>query len=294
MVDFKFVQDSKSGKWVISAPRRANRPDIAKGFEPPCPFCKGRERDEQEVYRVGGEAGDNNWQVRVIPNKFPFAPIHEVIIHSPDHSKNFDELSFAQTEVLLKTYRQRYQTHQQSGQVYIFHNHGKLGGESLPHPHTQLAVIPESVKLDIPQLADPMSLDSTMRQESDHFILFCPQSSQWPDEVWVSPKKQGRVFGELSDDELSDLAFVLARLIRIMDLRHGNEFPFNFYIYPKGNWYLRLIPRLKTLGGFEVGTGVFVNTQDPIETIKFIKEHFVAPNEEKIRQEHQAKYHHSV
>jgi UDPglucose--hexose-1-phosphate uridylyltransferase len=77
-------------------------------------------------------------------------------------------------------------------------------------------------------------------------------------------------------------------------LRHGHEFPFNFYISPRKEWYLRIIPRIKTLGGFELGTGVSVNTQDPRETIKFIKEHFESPNVEKILSEHRAKYHKSV
>jgi len=57
---------------------------------------------------------------------------------------------------------------------------------------------------------------------------------------------------------------------------------------------LRLIPRAKTLGGFEIGTGIFINTQGPEETIEFIKEHFDTPNIEKIKREHQAEYKKSV
>ena len=75
-----------------------------------------------------------------------------------------------------------------------------------------------------------------------------------------------------------------------MDIRHGHEFSFNFYIYPGKEWYLRLIPREKILGGFELGTGVIVNTQDPAETFNFIKEHFNEPDVEKIR-ENRAEYH---
>lgn len=286
-MDFKLIQNPVTKSWVISAPRRAKRPDEAKGVEPVCPFCIGREANEEEVYRVGGESGDSKWQIRVLPNKFPFAPIHEVIIHSPDHHKSFDELPLSQSELILKTFRQRFQTHQDKGQVYIFHNHGERGGESLPHPHSQLAVIPEHVKMDIPRLH--VSSEGEF-QETIHFMLSCPATSQWPDEVWVFPKKRGRVFSEITDEEIKDFAKTLYRLIQIFDLRHGHEFPFNFYIYPGGDWYLRLIPRVKTLGGFELGTGVYVNTQDPKETMSFIREHFESPNEEKIRIEHQADY----
>lgn len=306
MKDFEFLQNPLTRKWVILAPRRAKRPDIAKGPEPVCPFCVGREKDEQEVFRIGGEQNDSNWQVRVLPNKYPFAPVHEIIIHSPDHHKNFDELPLDQTELILQTYRQRYQTYKNVGQVYIFHNRGEAGGESLPHPHTQLAVIPNEVKVDFVRL-DPLAafgfapkplgihfaqaeMEKQTMVEQKHFYIFCPKTSQWPDEVWISPKSRGRAFGEITDEEIEELSFVLSRLLQILDLRHGHEFPFNFYIYPGGDWYLRLIPRVKTLGGFEIGTGVYINTQDPKETVEFIRTHFEQPDEEKIKKEHQAEY----
>jgi UDPglucose--hexose-1-phosphate uridylyltransferase len=292
-MDFQFLQNPLSKKWVILAPRRAFRPDIAKGIEPVCPFCPGSKTDDKVVYEVKDDKG--NWKIKVVNNKFPFAPIHEVIIHSPDHERSFDRLPKSQVELILKTYRQRYLTHEGKGQVYIFHNHGKNGGESLPHPHTQLAVVPQEVVLDIPRLATPSEMKVAAKdqvfKETNHFIIFCPKTSQWPDEVWIAPKERGNNFGSIKDNQITDLAFVLARLIQIFDLRHGLEFPYNFYIYPGGDWYLRIIPRVKTLGGFEVGTGIIVNTQDPQETIEFIKTHFESPNAEKIQTIHRANYH---
>jgi len=58
----------------------------------------------------------------------------------------------------------------------------------------------------------------------------------------------------------------LKKLQRVL----GADFPFNFYIYPGGDWYLRLIPRVKTPGGFEIGTGILVNTTDPKQATKKI------------------------
>jgi len=66
MSDFEFLQNPLSKKWVILSPRRAKRPDIAHGIEPVCPFCPGKESEEKEVYRVGGEVRDSNWQEIVI------------------------------------------------------------------------------------------------------------------------------------------------------------------------------------------------------------------------------------
>ena len=291
MPDFKFLENPFTHKWIVSALKRSKRPDEGEHtLIPVCPFCRGREGEEEELYRVGGRYPDMTWQVRVIPNKFAFAPVHEVIIHSQDHHKDFGESPLHQTEIVLQTYRQRFQIHSGEGTVYLFHNHGEASGESLPHPHSQLVVIPPYVSLEIPNL----EISQGELQETTHFTLFCPENSYWPDEVWVSPKKSSTTFGEITDTEISDLAFVLQRLIDIMDLRHGHEFPFNFYISPWKNWYLRLIPRVRRLGGFEIGTNVSVNTQDSKETIAFIKEHFIDPNKEKIKAYRQAEYRKAV
>ncbi len=261
------------------APKRAKRPDQAAGVEPECPFEPGH---EESIFTLN--------QVKVVVNKFPFAPVHEIVIHSDDHKKSFDDLTLTENQDILKVYRQRFNEHKSKGQVYIFHNQGKNAGESLPHPHTQIVVVPNDVELEIPTLR----AFSDFIFEQKFFNIFCPMASQWPDEVWIAPKKLGKMFGDIMDEEITDLAFVLPRLIQILSLRHGHEFPFNFYIYPGQSWYLRIVPRLKTIGGFEVGTGVFVNTQSPEETFEFIKEHFENPDFEKIKSESQADYKHTV
>ena len=291
MSDYKFLHNPHSRQWVILAPRRAKRPDQSNNAKILCPFCPAETNQEKEVYRVGGELGDANWLVRVLENKFPFAPIHEVIVHSPDHHKNFEELSLKQVVRILEVYRERYNYHRNSGNVTIFHNHGEASGESLEHPHSQLVVTPATVDLQVPPID---SIEESGTQETAHFRLFCPLTSQWPDEVWIAPKEANTRFGETLEEELEDLAFTLQRLIQILTIRHGNEFPYNFYISPWKHWYLRLIPRQKRIGGFELATNVYVNTQDPRETMEFIQEHFEHPDSQKIIEKHLAKYHRGV
>jgi UDPglucose--hexose-1-phosphate uridylyltransferase len=279
MSDFQFLHEPSINNWIISAPKRAKRPDQAKGVEPKCPF---EPEFVKEIYKIG--------EARVIPNKYPFAPIHEIIIHSDDHAKNFDELPLEKVEDIFKVYRDRFDTHKNSGQVYIFHNQGKNAGESLPHPHTQLTVVPRDVSLKIPAL----KLRDEELKVLNHYYIFCPNFSEWPDEVWVAPKRGGRSFNEANSDEIHEISFIVSRLVQIFTLRYGHDFPFNFYIYPGQDWYLRLIPRVKTLGGFEVGTKVYVNTGVPKETFEFIKDNFDNPDFEKIKAERQAEFEKSV
>lgn len=280
MSDFKFVKNSLGG-WVISAPKRGHRPDQAGGVEPDCPFeiMDGRIGEDKPLFQLN--------QVKVINNLYPFAPIHEIIIHSDDHRKNFGELDYSLAFDIFQVFQARFELHRKDGQVYIFHNQGKSAGESLPHPHSQLTVIPGGVNLEIPHLAHLLGQDIKMLSR---FYIFCPYSSQWPDEVWVAPKRDGKHFYEASLDELREASFILSRLVQIYTIRYSMDFPFNFYIYPGNNWYLRIVPRIKGLGGFEVGTNVFVNTQDPHETFKFIDENFDKPDFEKIREIQQASY----
>lgn len=301
-MDFHFLQDPISHKWISLSPRRAHRTNSDEGAkgegETPivtqCPFCPGIEASDGAVYAMGVHkqiATDSvDWLTRVLPNKFPFAPIHEVIIHSPDHHKSFGELPLSHVARILQTYKQRYNAHKEKGHVYIFHNNGEKAGESLPHPHSQLAVIPHEVAMDI----SPYQISDYQFMDTGLFRLGCPDASQWPDEVWFIPKITGHQFGEISLDEIMSLSDAITRVIKIYDHRYGHEFPFNFFIKPGIDWYLRLIPRVKTLGGFEVGSGVFVNTQDPKETIAFLHEHFHNPDFEKIKQHHKAGYREQV
>lgn len=300
MPDFHFLKNTLSKRWVISAPRRSHRPNAERSRthtagateKKVCPFCPAQIAQEKVLYRLP-LGGEKQWEVIVVPNKFPFAPDHELFINTPDHRASFATMPVEQIRRALEVYRERFNEHHYKGQVYIFHNDGEKAGASISHSHTQLVVIPEKVFLDIPLLR---SVSSEIHEglQTDAFHIFCPKTSFWPDEVWVTPKRQRKIFGEINDEELDDLAFILSSLTKIYTARYHDHFPFNFYISPETDWYLRLIPRVKTLGGFEVGTGVSVNTQDPKETMAFIKEQFHRRDIETIKKKHKASYHRTV
>src|SRR5512139_130131 len=117
-------RDPVVGRWVIIAAERRFRPrDFdARGTGAPtgpdvCPFCPGHESyttPEILAFRPpGSPANGPGWTPRVLPNKFPALQIegeldrrgegiydrmngigaHEVIIESPDHTKELSELS---------------------------------------------------------------------------------------------------------------------------------------------------------------------------------------------------------
>ncbi|MCH7541350.1 hypothetical protein IH981_01050 [Patescibacteria group bacterium] len=204
--------------------------------------------------------------MRVVPNKYPFAPVHEVIIDSPDHSKTFFDFKPEHVAKIFKVYKERFKHWKDKGQVVIFYNYGVKAAASLPHPHAQLAVVPKEVQMDITRAVVPENII----HETRYFSVFIPSASGWPYEVWFLPKRRGRMFDDISTEEINDLSQLLLIVLKKIEKFLGEKFPFNFHIYHGGDWYLRLIPRTRVLGGFELATGVFVHSKSPKEAAKQI------------------------
>ncbi len=245
------VADVSNRRFVMYAQKR-------RGYKPPtdiCPFCPKQ-----------GE----KWELKTFRNEYPITGIHEVIIHSPDHLKDIDELPLSQVRLLLKTYRDRYNKHRYAGKVLIFQNHDAHAGASIVHPHSQLVVIPDNV----PFVSIPKEPVENIVFETKFCVAYCPKFSEWPYEVWLAPKSESHTFGLITEEEIFDLAVVLKLILEVMTLKFEKrgemrklgatkEIPYNYYISPEADWYLRIIPRLKHLGGLELGTGMLVNTVLP-------------------------------
>ncbi len=277
----RYVPDISTHRWVIIAADRVNRPESKEHDSNPsnvCVFCEGNEKHtSEEVYRAGeGQPNEKGWTVRVIKNKYPITDIHEVVIHSPDHEKDLENLHVSQVENILRTYRHRYTTHAGIGQVLIFANHGAHAGASMAHPHSQIVVLPQQINIDT-LLREPLQ---HVALDDKYFTAYCPDFSQWSYEVWIAPKEENKLFGEITDVQIASLAPMMKRLIKRLEYIYENKyifrkvdrkihpFGYNFYIYPGTNWYLRIIPRFVHRAGFELGTGLSVNVVDPIEAAK--------------------------
>ena len=293
----KFVPDINTKRWVVISPGRVSRPGdtIVKpqGFvdsqKSSCPFCGGNEgMTPPEVWRIGGEGQWNgpDWKVRVVPNKYEITDVHEVIIHSPNHQTDIENLPLNQVKTILWVYRQRYQAHEKDGQVLIFCNHGVHAGASLKHPHSQLVVLPRQINLDTLSREPPKNLV----EENKFFTVYCPDFSQWPYEVWIAPKEtasqpgifKNTAFSQTTDEEIADLAVILKNTLkkletislgsRVAKLNPDRDFSYNYYIYHGQSWYLRIIPRFIHRAGFELGTGLNVNIVDPVNAAEELKD----------------------
>lgn len=267
----KYVPDILSRRWVIISSGRIARPvDHSNSKKKVCHFCPGNENlTPPEITRYGeGEPNKEGWKVRVIPNRYPITDLHEVIIHSPECHKDIEDLPADHVALIIKAYRDRYNFYKKQGQVLIFCNHGKNAGASLEHPHSQLVVIPFQINLDT-LTREPLN---NIVDTNKFFNVYCPDFSQWPYEVWISPKEGTKVFGDINDVEITDLTGILKKTLKRLNQIYKKHdffstvpFGYNFYIHPKENWYLRIIPRFVNRAGFELGTGLNVNIVDPLD-----------------------------
>lgn len=278
----KFVPDIKTQRWIVIAPARNDRPDEHAMPESvkACAFCPGNEKyTPSEIMRAGtGVINQPGWKIRVVPNLYPITDIHEVIIHSPDHKKDIADFDIEQNAALLAVYRERYLAHMEDGQVMIFSNHGEHAGASLAHPHSQLVVLPKQINLDA-LVREPIH---NVVDDNNYFVTYCPDFSQWPFEVWISPKKEGSIFADINDEEIKDLAEILKLALSRLNVIYNQPetkkihstapFAYNYYIHHGKNWFIRIIPRLVHRAGFELGTGLSVNVVDPTEAARELKD----------------------
>ncbi len=162
-------KDPVTDRWVIIATDRARRPsDFSREQVAPlthrlCPLCPGNEnKTPPEVFSVrnGGQ-----WDVRVVPNKFPVLGIegdlnrdaeglydrmnglgaHEVIVETPDHTATLATMPELQVERVLWAFRSRVQDLKNDRRlryILLFKNHGEAAGATLEHPHCQLIALP--------------------------------------------------------------------------------------------------------------------------------------------------------
>jgi len=166
-------QDPTTYDWIVIAKDRAKRPHQFTGdqkavapnpeFRKQCPFCPGNEHMSPPAVMICGE--DDNWRLRVVPNKFPaLTPVgdvtrderkifrschgygrHEVIVESPRHNDSIPFMHKGHVEELLHVYHARYHALKKDPNIkviIIFKNHGENAGTSLDHPHSQIIASP--------------------------------------------------------------------------------------------------------------------------------------------------------
>jgi len=103
---------------------------------------------------------------------------------------------------------------------------------------------------------------------TDHFVALELFASPAPFSTHIYPRPQMVVFGDITSVELNDLAFVVKIMLgKLYHARNNLDLNFTIRTVPAEligvkyfHWYLSIIPRLTRVAGFELGSGMFINT----------------------------------
>lgn len=303
-------------EWVIISENRNKRPkqfiqkEEQELDDKICFFCPGNEeKTPKEISRI---TKNNKWIIRTIPNKFPsvnkesFAEIktdntfftysnaygnHEVIIETNSHEKQLWDLPKEHLKLILKTYNQRIiELHKDSNVKYVcvIKNHGKDGGTSLKHSHSQVIAynnIPASITNKIKSYKKfdncPMCSIINIEKDSDRrvfenntFIAFTPYASKFNFEIIIIPKNHKETLNDLTKEELDDFSDIWEKILKKLKSLNVS---FNHYIHysPKENnlhLSMHICPRIAKFAGFELCSNTIINTVSPESAAKFYRE----------------------
>lgn len=227
---------------------------------------------------------------------------HEVIVESHDHHRVLCEQPVEQIERVLRAVQSRHQDLMQDPRiqtVIIFKNHGEGAGTSLRHPHWQLIatpVVPRMLRqkhqvatdhfdrtgdcLYCVLLQRELSTGHRVLTTNDDFVAVLPYASHVPFETWILPRRHLSSFAMHPGESLRQLAELLQTVLR--KLHRGLDNPdFNLTIdtVARGDevksyflWHMRILPRLTTPAGFELGSGMSINTVLPEEAAAYLRE----------------------
>ncbi|MFA5143622.1 MAG: galactose-1-phosphate uridylyltransferase [Candidatus Omnitrophota bacterium] len=227
--------------------------------------------------------------------------IHEVIVEHPDHNISIPVMKDEEVADIIRTYKSRYESIQKDPAIKaitIFKNHGEEAGCSQEHPHSQLVatpMVPHSIRLRIESATDyfdttgeclycamlkrELSDRRRLVLETEEFVSFVPYASPAPFVMIIIPRRHSASFDGITGKELSDLALNLR--MTLGKLYYGLNNPdFNYMIrsvpvYDKSNesfhWHIAVVPRLAKPAGFELGSGMFINTSIPEASAEFLR-----------------------
>ncbi len=215
---------------------------------------------------------------------------HEVIIESPKHNDNLCQLESGQVENVIRTYRERFielSSNKNNKLIVIFKNHGNKAGTSLVHPHSQLVATPfipsfvrnrfcESERyfndfgkcVYCEMIAYEKKIRKRIIYENEGFIALAPYASAVPYNIWILPKKHQACFAKISENDIVSLATnlktVIKKLYNLLDDPDYNYIIDSTPIDQAGSrfyhWHIEVVPQLITRAGFEIGSGINVNT----------------------------------
>jgi UDPglucose--hexose-1-phosphate uridylyltransferase len=193
----------------------------------------------------------------------------------------------------VATWRERMRIHAGASYLQLIVNEGGGAGASLEHTHAQLYALPfvpaavarerERAGAYAERTAGSGLLGDVLVEEvrrgerlvaiDEEAALICPWASRSPFELRVVPRRESARFEQ---DEAG--AAMIRTAMRVLADRFGAPPELNLWVRtaPHGadqfHWHVDIAPRLTIKAGFELGTGVDINTYPPERAASDLRE----------------------
>jgi UDPglucose--hexose-1-phosphate uridylyltransferase len=227
---------------------------------------------------------------------------HEVVIETPDHMTPLVKQPVEQIEAALKAIQTRYidlKRDKRFQSIVVFKNHGEGAGTSIRHPHWQIIatpVVPPLLRLRCNVASEYFDrtgeclyrvlLDEEIQEKSrlitanDEFVALVPYAAHLPFETWILPRRAQATWDVLQPEQVRPLAEILKTvLLKLYDALDDPAFNLTIDMAPHGNqekdyflWHIRVLPRVTTPAGFELGSGMSINTTMPEDAAAFLRD----------------------
>lgn len=305
-MDSEIRKDYIQEKYVIIAPRRSKRlhdverPERLKPLpKGPCVFCPEKIEKKLILEKINSK---KPWDIIILKNKYPAVTlnnpkaygIQEVIVETPDHQKELEDLSINHIARLLEVYAKRTKKISQNKKIeyiLIFKNNGGRAGASLQHTHSQIfatSFLPPHL-FDKSQKVQEYKLKygrcvycDVIKKEAKgprliwqdrYMIAFCPWASMHNYEVWIIPKRHMDNITTLNKIERLSMTRMLKKILKKIGQL---DLPYNFYFHQvihdeDQHLYMKITPRGSVWAGVEIGSGVVINPIAPEDAAKFYR-----------------------
>ena len=243
--------------WTMVATNRQHRPHLQKDY---CPFCPSQNKNLPQ------------YDVMVYDNDFPVMTLNsskvkvnlklesqifgskeatgkcEVILYSPNHTKQIYELSDAHVLKIVNLWQKRFAElakDERIKYVFEFENRGEEVGVTMHHPHGQLyaySFVPAKIREELKNsrayyektgrnlFTDLNKAEKKHKKrvvlENESFISYIPYFTDYPFGVFVVSKKQRGNITEFTLKEKKDLVTLLKALAKGFDKIFDRHFPF--------------------------------------------------------------------
>ena len=311
MTKSEIRKDYIQEKYVIIAPKRGQRPDDVSHKEQQttipkasCVFCPARVDRDNKILLTAKETKEKNepWAIKVIANKFPTVSpanpraygLQEVVIETPDHLKEVEELTTERVAEIFKVYAKRTKIISRDKKIeyiLIFKNNGGKAGASLQHAHSQIfateflpphlkdksqRVLAYKLKNGSCVYCDVIKKEKRgprLVAQDENVIAFCPWAPMHNHEIWLMPKKHLDNITVLTTEEQTSFAKILKKILKKINQLN---LPYNYYFHQvirdkDQHLYMKVTPRGSVWAGVEIGSGLIINPISPEESAKFYR-----------------------